>query len=262
MALATGLMIADPTESAASKLEKVLVSGDLAALTPDQRVYYYHEVCESVGLNPLTKPFDYLSLNGKLVLYANRGCTDQLRSIRSIEVLSLERAREDDLAIVIAHGRDRTGRRDSALGAVSIKNLAGEALANALMKAETKAKRRLTLSLSGLGLLDEVEVDTVPGAWRADVDVSTGEITESAAPSQSLAERVAAKAATVTAEPEAASEPVLVTSVPAEGSQLADVAVPDQTQCESTAPYEGNARCRREAGHPGLHSAGSKESWE
>ena len=32
------------------------------------------------------------------------------------------------------------------------------------MKAETKAKRRATLSICGLGLLDESEVETIPGA--------------------------------------------------------------------------------------------------
>ena len=45
-----------------------------------------------------------------------------------------------------------------AKGAVNINGLKGEALANAMMKAETKAKRRATLSLCGLGLMDELEV--------------------------------------------------------------------------------------------------------
>jgi hypothetical protein len=40
------------------------------------------------------------------------------------------------------------------------------------MKAETKAKRRVTLSICGLGLLDETEVETVP---KPVMDVSTGE---------------------------------------------------------------------------------------
>jgi hypothetical protein len=35
-------------------------------------------------------------------------------------------------------------------------------LANALMRAETKAKRRVTLSIAGLGWLDETEFDIVP----------------------------------------------------------------------------------------------------
>jgi hypothetical protein len=42
-------------------------------------------------------------------------------------------------------------------------NLKGDALANALMKAETKAKRRVTLSIAGLGWLDETELETVKG---------------------------------------------------------------------------------------------------
>jgi hypothetical protein len=35
------------------------------------------------------------------------------------------------------------------------------------MKAETKAKRRVTLSICGLGLLDETEIETIPGAAPA-----------------------------------------------------------------------------------------------
>jgi hypothetical protein len=213
----SALIIADPTADAVSKLEKVLITGDLGALTPEQRVFYYTEVCESVGLNPLTKPFDYLHLNNKLVLYANRGCTDQLRAVKRIEVTKLEREKVDDLAIVTAYGRDATGRQDSAIGAVSIKGLAGEQLANALMKAETKAKRRLTLSLAGLGLLDEVEVDSIPGAWRADVDVTTGEIAAPAAAPLSLAERIAAQAADVTGSGEL---PVAESGGPVEPAQV------------------------------------------
>src|SRR5690606_25662498 len=39
--------------------------------------------------------------------------------------------------------------------------LKGEALANLRMKAVTKAKRRVTLSICGLGILDESELDTL-----------------------------------------------------------------------------------------------------
>jgi hypothetical protein len=51
---------------------------------------------------------------------------------------------------------------DAAKGAVSVQGLKGEALANALMKAETKAKRRATLSICGLGFLDETEIEDIP----------------------------------------------------------------------------------------------------
>jgi hypothetical protein len=41
-----------------------------------------------------------------------------------------------------------------------------------MLKAETKAKRRATLSLIGMGVLDETEVQDIPGA----VNPETGEI--------------------------------------------------------------------------------------
>jgi hypothetical protein len=44
------------------------------------------------------------------------------------------------------------------------------------MKAETKAKRRATLSLCGLGMLDETEVASVPEAKPGVVNLETGEI--------------------------------------------------------------------------------------
>src|SRR5690606_39558393 len=81
-----------------------------------------------------------------------------------------------DLHGVRVYGRDKTGREDVATGAVSIAGLKGDALANSVMKAETKAKRRLTLSLAGLGWLDESEVDSIPDARHVRVDPSTGEI--------------------------------------------------------------------------------------
>ena len=49
----------------------------------------------------------------------------------------------------------------------------GEALANAYMKAETKAKRRVTLSICGLGMLDETEVETIPDAKQVTDTVTT-----------------------------------------------------------------------------------------
>lgn len=156
------------SESAAAVVERVIINGDLAKLTPQERVNYYNEVCKSVGLNPLTKPFDYISLNGKLTLYALRACTDQLRSIYGVSVEEMSEGERDGVFIVTAKVRNADNRTDIAKGAVNISGLKGEALANAMMKAETKAKRRATLSLCGLGWLDESEVDSIPGAVRGE----------------------------------------------------------------------------------------------
>jgi hypothetical protein len=148
-------------------VEKVVLSGDLSELNAAQRADYYAVVCRSLGLNPLTKPFEYLTLNGKLRLYALRDCADQLRRLHGISIYIANRERLSDIYIVTARAKDRHGREDESTGAVPLGNLKGDALANALMKAETKAKRRVTLSIAGLGWLDETEVETIPQASRA-----------------------------------------------------------------------------------------------
>lgn len=144
-----------------SKIERVLIQGDLAPLTPDERVLYYNRVCESIGVNPMTKPFEYITLNGKLTLYARKDCTDQLRARDKVSIHDLKSQQVGDVYIVTALARNEAGREDAATGAVSIKGKFGDDLANAMMKAETKAKRRVTLSICGLGMLDETELETI-----------------------------------------------------------------------------------------------------
>lgn len=166
-------------------VEQVVVSGNLTELTPAQRVQYYNRVCESLGLNPYTKPFDYITLNGKLTLYARKDATEQLRRIQRISITGLDAKLVDDLYIVNATAMTPDGRIDQATGAVSVNGLKGESKANAIMKAETKAKRRVTLSICGLGWTDESEVDSIPGAQRVSVNMDTGEIvTTTAKPQQ------------------------------------------------------------------------------
>lgn len=153
-------------------MEQVMVNGDLSKLPVERRLQYYQMTCKSLGLNPLTKPFGYILLNGKLTLYALKDCTDQLRSIKGVSITGLNMKIEDGLAIATATGKDSEGRVDCATGAVDVKNLFGEKKANAIMKAETKAKRRLTLSLCGLGILDESEAGSVEGARIVDEKVT------------------------------------------------------------------------------------------
>lgn len=143
-------------------IEQVMIKGDLSALQPQQKVEYYAKVCESVGLNPLTKPFEYIKLNGKEVLYATKGATEQLRNIAKISIKITAREKIEDVYVVTAEAVGADGRCDSATGAVAVGGLKGDALANAFMKAETKAKRRVTLSICGLNMLDETEVETIP----------------------------------------------------------------------------------------------------
>lgn len=145
-----------------NELERLVVAGDLSVLPPDAKARYYLEVCNSMGLNPVTKPFEYIRLNGKEVLYATKSCTEQLRKINCIALSIVSRERVEDTYIVTARATLPDGRTDESIGAVSIGGLKSDALANALMKAETKSKRRVTLSIVGLGLLDESELETIP----------------------------------------------------------------------------------------------------
>ncbi|EMV9608603.1 hypothetical protein ACT26W_001747 [Campylobacter coli] len=146
--------------------ELALVKGDLSKLSDVERASYVKNLCESLGLNMLTKPFEYIVLNGKLTLYANKSATDQLRQIRKVSITKTEVAQVGDIYMVTAYAATPDGRTDCDTGALNIKNLGGDNLANAIMKAITKAKRRVTLSICGLGMFDESELDLK--VWGSD----------------------------------------------------------------------------------------------
>lgn len=158
-----------PAETAVTVLtpeESALIDGNLETLKPEQRVGLYLKICKSLGLNELTSPFGYIKFaKGGMKLYAKRECTEQLRKIHNVSFESLDVILSNEqLYVVRAVGTDGRGRRDFATGAVAVNGLRGEDLSNAIMKAETKAKRRFTLSICGLGITDESEVGSIAGA--------------------------------------------------------------------------------------------------
>ena len=158
-------------------VEQVVLHGDLAELSPQDRVAYYARVCDSLGLNPFTRPFEYIRLDNKLRLYARRDATDQLRSLKNVGVTITSRELVDGVYVVTAKAT-MGERTDESIGAVDISSLRGSFRANAMMKAETKAKRRVTLSIVGLGWLEESEVGDIPpkDAKRVAMDYETGEL--------------------------------------------------------------------------------------
>ncbi len=163
-------------------VELALVSNDLSKLSAPERLAYLRRLCDSLALNWLTNPFQYIVLNGKLTLYATRACADQLRKRDKVSIGPPEVRFEDGLVVVSVTARTADGREDSELGVVSLDGLKGETRANAILKAITKAKRRVTLSICGLGWLDETEVETIPGARLVNPDepdeaVPSGETT-------------------------------------------------------------------------------------
>lgn len=155
------------TADAGEIMESVIAKGDLARLTPEERSSYYMQVCKSIGLNPLTRPFEYITLQGKMTLYTRRDAADQLRKINGISIEIVSKSVDDGILTVHVRAKDKTGRSDEDYGVVSVNGLKGDVAANAFLKAVTKAKRRVTLSISGLGWLDETEIETIPGAQVA-----------------------------------------------------------------------------------------------
>ena len=164
------------TSEKSGVLEQVVIQGDLSKLSQTERVNYYRLTCESLGLNPFTRPFDYITLNGKLTLYAKKDATDQLRSIKGVSIDDVDIRETEDTYIVKVKGHDNTGRSDVEIGVVLKSDMQNHP-ANLQMKAVTKAKRRLTLSLCGLGWLDETEIETIPNAHPVTV-TADGEIIE------------------------------------------------------------------------------------
>ena len=136
----------------------LVLKGDMKGLTPTQKVEYYNYRCQQAGLDPSAKPFDVLTFQGREVLYANAGCAQQLRMNRNLSVLVTGREKLDDIYCVFCEVKDGEGHTTQNMGSLSVAGLKGEALANAFMKATTKAIRRSILAHCGLGMLDEDEV--------------------------------------------------------------------------------------------------------
>ena len=150
---------------------QVIINGDLSKLSPKQRVDYYNGYCQRLGLDAFTKPFDLLKLNGREILYCTRAGAQQLNKLHNVShaITSRELNAEAGVYMVTSRACLPDGRCTESIGAVNIQGLKGEAYANAVMKAETKAKRRATLDLLGLGVLDETEVESIANMPKSEM---------------------------------------------------------------------------------------------
>lgn len=150
-------------------LSSLILKGDISGLDSKQRVTYVTNLCQRIGLDPLTQPFKILKLQGKEVLYADKGCAQQLCKIYGISTEITKQEKVENLYVVSVRAIGRDGRYSDEIGAVTIGDNKGDVLANALMKAVTKSKRRAVLAYCGLGMLDETEIETIPHAKTAPI---------------------------------------------------------------------------------------------
>lgn len=171
MSAALTLHTSSEMDRLSEKAHELITTGNLVGLTPAEKVIWYKERCAATGLDYRTSPFQYVTLpDGKVVLYATKTAAEQASEKRGLSLIILDKKVEFGLFVVTCKAQDATGRSVEDLGAVPVEGLKGLALANAMMKTMTKAKRRTVLSFCGMGMLDETEVDDIPGARVATVE--------------------------------------------------------------------------------------------
>jgi hypothetical protein len=151
-------------------LEKVVTKGDLADLTPADRMNYYKHICNILKLRWETKPFAFLEFTDKktgikkVVLYALKECTEQIRYRDKCSAKILKTEIVEDVYCVWSETATPDGRTTEQLGAVSLKGMNSEDKPSAMKKAVTQSYRRGILTHAGLGFLDETEALDLPSA--------------------------------------------------------------------------------------------------
>jgi hypothetical protein len=159
-------------------LEKVILQNDLAGLSPIEKVQHIKNTCNSLGLNPLTKPIQLIKFQGKEIPYMTKDGAEQIRNLHNVSITRLEtEVLNGNLYLVKAYASKPNGRQDCSTSAISIEHLKSIDIGNAMKKCETQAKRRVTLSICGLGMLDESEIDDLPKpAYHQKIDLIENKI--------------------------------------------------------------------------------------
>lgn len=120
-------------------------------LSPDQQAEYKTFLCAKMGVSPLLQPIDLIPTKNGLRPYLNKGAAELIRDERKISITDIEVSEKNGMFVAICKVRAMNGRVDCDMGACQ----KGNEPENSLMKAVTKAKRRATLSMCGLGAIIE-----------------------------------------------------------------------------------------------------------
>jgi hypothetical protein len=137
---------------------------DLESLTEPQRQEYLRAVCKHMGvpdnLNLVALTYvDETDGPARLVAYAKRGATEAVRNNLQIDIVSLDNKMIGGSIVFTAVAKSKvTGRQEISTGSKWVDGLQGAPLDDAIMTAQTRALRRVTLQFMGAGVLDESEV--------------------------------------------------------------------------------------------------------
>jgi hypothetical protein len=164
-------------------------SGNIAQLNPDEQDFIKAKLCERYNLDPILRPFELISFaGGQQKFYMTASATNQLANALSLtrEIVNLEIDEQRMIAKCTVKVSSPTNRSETCNAFIAISKFAppkerggiptrvlmeGEELANTLMKLETKAKRKATMSF--FGIMDAgTDYEDRPAAPLAAPDVS------------------------------------------------------------------------------------------
>lgn len=132
-------------------------AGRCDRLNDEQRADYINYLCSKIGIEPTFRPIDLIPTKNGIKPYLNKGAGELIRDKRRISVDDMEIKEIGNMWLVTCRVRSFDGRCDTDMG-VCLKNGTDKSpmnLNDSLMKAVTKAKRRATLSMCGLGAIIE-----------------------------------------------------------------------------------------------------------
>lgn len=156
-------MIAELRQS--ESMRAYLRTGDLSTLPEPEQDKILVKMCAHYGLDPVLRPFCIIPAQNKKIWYATKAATDMVAARDGLTRKFKERRIDKELMIceIIMEITDGTRieegtavvslgefARDPKSGQITERMMAGEALANAIMRCETKAKRRATLAWFGM----------------------------------------------------------------------------------------------------------------
>jgi hypothetical protein len=169
----------DNSQKVLQILTNIGLNGSVSHFDKSQKQALLSKLCMTLGLNEETQPFRiYTNSMGEEYIYATKECCAQLRHR---ECISIE---EIDIPIILGNtisvrvkGSNKHDRTSWEIGSVGVDaTLTPAQEAHAIMTAVTKAKRRLTLCLSGLGVLADVELEDMVQV----IDKGHGDLPDSA----------------------------------------------------------------------------------
>ncbi len=158
---ANGTTLATVT-SVSERMLHLIKTGDIGRMSDEEQLIYYKHECDRMGLDPMARPFEFMSLNGKRVLYAKRIAGDMLAAKYRVTVQLMEGPEVRKFGTVeVLYVKARATMPDGRF----VEDVGTKPLADVgvnVMKCVTVSIRRATLRLCGWGGLDESELEDMP----------------------------------------------------------------------------------------------------